>query len=172
MSLAVKRFVSLSYYHHLFLVGGQIVDLVGNFMSLSVHHSVRGFDESVLIDDSVSGKRTDQSDVRTFRSFYRTHSSVVGLVYITHFKSGSLSGKSSRSQRGKSSLVCQLRQRIVLVHELRKLRTSKELLDGRCHRSDVHQSLRRSHVDVLNGHSLFNYSFHAGKTDPELILKE
>jgi hypothetical protein len=39
-------------------------------------------------------------------------------MYIPHFESGSFSGKAARSQSGQSSLVSQLGQRVILVHEL------------------------------------------------------
>ena len=94
------------------------------------------------------------------------------MVYVTHFESGSFSGKTARSQCGKSSLVSQLRQRIVLVHELGQLRTSEKFLDCSRNRSNIHQRLRRCYLNVLNGHSFLNHTFHSGKTDTELILEQ
>ena len=63
-------------------------------------------------------------------------------------------------------------QRIVLIHELGQLGTSEELLDRCRYRTDIHQSLRRSHLDVLNSHPLLDDSLHPGQTDSELILKQ
>ena len=121
VSVFGQRFVRLRDDHHFFFVCRQIVNLVGDSVCFFIYHSVWRFDEAVLVDDAISGQRADQTDVRTFRRLDRTHSAVVGMVHVTHLEAGSFSRKSARSECRKSSLVRQLGQRIVLVHELRKL---------------------------------------------------
>ena len=94
------------------------------------------------------------------------------MVYVSYFEACPLSGKSARSQSRKSSLMSQLCQRIVLVHELGKLGTSEEFFYGCRYRPDVHQRLRRSYIYILNSHSFFDYSLHSGKSYSELILQQ
>ena len=64
------------------------------------------------------------------------------------------------------------RKWIGLIHELGQLAAAEEFFYSRCHRSDVHQSLRRRDLNILNGHSLFYDTFHTGKADTELILQQ
>ena len=66
----------------------------------------------------------------------------------------------------------QLGQRIRLVHELRQLGRTEELLDGSRHGTDVHQSLGRRRFDVLDGHSFLDDSLHSGEADAELVLQQ
>ena len=80
--------------------------------------AVRSLNESVLVDSGIACQGVDQTDVRTFRRLDRTHSSIVGIVYVTHLESGTVSGQTSRSQGRQTSLVRQLTQRVVLIHEL------------------------------------------------------
>ena len=57
-----------------------------------IHHhagfdpAIRTLDKSVFVDPSETRERADQSDVRTFRSFDRTDSSVVRGVHVTDFE--------------------------------------------------------------------------------------
>ena len=66
----------------------------------------------------------------------------------------------------------QLCQRVRLVHKLRQLGTSEELLNSCRYRPDVHQRLRRYLRDVLCVHSFFDGSLHSGQTDSDLILEQ
>lgn len=59
-----------------------------------------------------------------------------------------------------------------LVHKLRQLRRSEELLDCAGNRSDVNQTLRSGFVDFLNSHSFADNSFKSGNTYTELVLKQ
>ena len=61
----------------------------------------------------------------------------MGVVYVADLKSGTLSGQTAGAQCRKTSLVGQLRQRVVLVHELGQLGASEELLHRSRHRLDV-----------------------------------
>ena len=66
----------------------------------------------------------------------------------------------------------QTRERIDLVHELRQLRSSEELLD-RCHNgANVDQGLRRDRLDVLGRHALTDDALHTAETDPNLVLDQ
>ena len=96
----------------------------------------------------------------------------MGMMYIPHLKTRSLSGKTARTESRQSSLVSQFAQRIVLVHELRELRAAEKFFDSRRDWPDIHQSLRSCRFHILNRHSLLDDSFHPGKADTELILQE
>ena len=48
--------------------------------------SVRSLDKAVIIDASVACQRVDQTDVRTFRSLDRAHTSIVRIVNVTDFE--------------------------------------------------------------------------------------
>ena len=66
----------------------------------------------------------------------------------------------------------QTRKRVHLVHELRQLGGSEELLDRGNHGTDVDERLRRDGLDVLGGHALAHDTFHAAKTDANLVLNQ
>ena len=59
-----------------------------------------------------------------------------------------------------------------LVHELRELGTSEELLDGSHDRADVHERLRGDLVRLLHAHALAHDALHTGEADAELVLNE
>ena len=91
MSLSVERLVSLSNDHEVFVSCSEVLHLCGNDTLLLIDLAVRSLDESVLVDDPVSSKRSDKSDVRTFRSLDRAHSAVMRVMYVSDFHAGSFS---------------------------------------------------------------------------------
>src|SRR5690606_22650287 len=105
----------------LFLVGGEIVDLFGGAAVL--HETIRRFDEAEFVDARVSGERVDETDVRTFRGFDRADAAVVRRVNVAHFEASTLAVETTRPERGETTLVRDLGERVDLVHELRQLRT-------------------------------------------------
>ena len=66
----------------------------------------------------------------------------------------------------------QFRQRVGLIHELRKLAAAEELLDGRRNRADVDQILRAHLVQILNGHALLDHALQAGQAHADLVLQQ
>ncbi len=82
------------------------------------HNAVRLFQESVFIDARIDCERNDKTDVRTFRSFNRAHASVMSPVNIAHFETGTVAGKSTRSQCVETSFVSKFGQRVALIHKL------------------------------------------------------
>jgi len=68
--------------------------------------------------------------------------------------------------------VRQARERVVLVHELRQLRRSEELLERSDHRADVDQGLRRDGLDVLGRHTLTYDALHTRETGAKLVLDQ
>ena len=136
----VQRGVGLGNDVLAFLDGGQVIDLVGH---LAVHHApVRGLEEAVLVELREQRQRVDQADVRAFRGLDRAHTAVVRGVHVTHLEAGTLAGQAAWAQGGNAPLVRDLRQRVGLVHELRQLRGTEELLEGRRNRLGVDQVMR------------------------------
>ena len=104
--------------------------------------AVRGLDEAELVDPGVGGERTDEADVRAFRGLDRAHPAVVAEVHVADLEAGTLTGQAARAERRQATTVGEARQRVDLVHELRQLGGSEELLDRRDDRTDVDQRLR------------------------------
>ena len=166
----VERSVGLCDQDLGLVVGGQVLDLIGN--DALGDKAVRGLDETERVDASVGSQRTDQTNVRAFRSFDGAHTSVVGRVHVTDFHAGTVTGQTTRAKRGQAALVGQTRERVVLVHELGQLGSSEELLDG-CHNgTDVDQGLRRDGLDVLGRHAFADNALHAGQAGADLVLDE
>ena len=82
---------------------------------------VRALEKTVGVGPRVSRQRVDQTDVRTFRRLDRAYTTVVGRVYVTNLKACTLTGQTTWAQRRDTTLVRDLGQRVVLVHELRQL---------------------------------------------------
>ena len=121
MSILIQRLIRLRHMISVLFVCSHIYNFIRNHRIIRItliHLAVRCLYESVFVNSRIGSKGVDQTNVRTFRRLDRTHSSVVGIVYVTHLKSGTVSGKTTRSQGGKTSLMGQLRQWIVLIHKL------------------------------------------------------
>ena len=120
------------------------------------------------------GQIGDQADVRTFRRLDGAHAAVVAVVHVADLEACAVTGQAAGAQSRQTALVRQLRQRVGLIHELGQRRGAEELLDGRHHRTDVDERLRRDHFHVLRlqGHALADDALHAGKADAELVLQQ
>ena len=159
MSFFIQRFVRLCYMIIIFLISCHINNFVCNTRILRicfVDLTIWSFHKSVFINSCIRCQRVDQTDVRSLRSLYRTHSSVMGIVYISNLESGTVSGQTTRSQCGQTSLMSQLTQRVVLIHELRQLRRTEEFFYSSGYRFDVDQRLWRNTLRILCCHSFTN----------------
>src|SRR5690606_778899 len=148
--------------------GGEEYDFVGNHGVL--YATVGAFQEAVLVGACIGRQGVDQADVRTFRGLDRADTAVVGRVYVTHFEAGTLAGQTARPKRGNATLVGDLRQRVVLVHELGQLAGAEELLHCRRNRLGVDQVLRHQAFAFGHGQTLFHRTLDADQTDTELVL--
>src|SRR5690606_8252839 len=131
-----------------------------------------GLDEAERVDAGEGGERADQTDVRAFRSLDRAHAAVVRGVNVTNLDAGTLTRQTTRAERRQTTLVGQTRKRVVLVHELRQLAGSEELLDRGDDGAHVDQGLRRDRLDVLRGHALAHDTLHTRQTRADLVLDE
>ena len=91
VSVFVQRFVSLCNNISVLNIGCHVNNFICNNACLFINLSVRCFDKAVNVNSCVSCNVGNQTDVRAFRSFDRTHSAVVRIVYVTNFKSGTVS---------------------------------------------------------------------------------
>src|SRR5581483_7817943 len=98
------------------------VDDAHEFNHLAVDNSsIRRLDESKWVDTRIARQRRNQSNVRTFRRLDWTNATVVRRVNVADFEARAFAAQTARSQRRETTLVRDLRQRIRLIHELRKL---------------------------------------------------
>ena len=93
-------------------------------------------------------------------------------VNVSHLDAGALTGQTTRAKGRQATLVGETRERVVLVHELRQLGGTEELLDRGDDGAHVDQGLRGDRFDVLRGHALANDALHAGETGAHLVLDE
>jgi len=134
---------------------------------------VRRLDKPVVVDAGVTAQRRDQTDVRTFRRLNRADAAVVRRVYVADFESSAFARQTARPQGRETPLVRDLRQRVGLIHELRELRGSKELADGRHHRLRVDQIVRHGGRHFLvHAHLFLDGALHADQADAELVLHQ
>ena len=166
--LVVHRGRSLSDHVISFFDGGQEYDLVGD--QGVFHHTVRAFEEAVLIGARIGSQGVDQTDVRTFRRFDRANTTVVRRVYVTDFKASTLTGQTARAQCRNTALVGDLGERVVLVHELRKLAGTEELFHRSSHWLGVDQVLRHQAFAFSHRQTLFDRTLNTYQANAELVL--
>ncbi len=148
----------------------EVVELLGHTSVDDL--AIRRLDEPVVVDAREARQRPDQSDVRTFRRLDRAHASVVGRVDVANFDAGALTRQTTGSESGQTAKVREAVERVRLLHELRELRSSEELLDRCSERTDVDQRLRRYRFGVLCRHALFDDALHTGQADADLVGDE
>ncbi len=135
--------------------------------------SIWRFDKSEFVDPCKARQRRDEADVRAFRRLDRANASIVCRVHVANLESGTFSREAARPESRQASFVRDLRKRIRLVHELRKLRRPEKLADRSRHRLCIDKIARHrgKHV-LLNGHLFLDRPLHAFEADAELILKQ
>src|SRR5581483_8823344 len=148
----------------------EVDDLVRDAAVL--HAPVRRLDEAELVHARIRGQRRDQPDVRAFRRLDGADAAVVRRVDVAHLEAGPLAREPARAERREAALVRDLRERVRLVHELRELRGSEELLDDRRHRLVVDELLRHQRLDVLEAHALLDGALHPDEADAVLVLDQ
>ncbi len=175
MSFFIQRLIRLCYMVIIFFIRSH----VNYFICYSrvlwiclINTTIRSFHKTIFINSRIRCKRVDQTDVWSLRSLDRTHSSVMRIMYVSNFKSGTITGQTSRTQCRKTSLMSKLTQRVVLIHKLRQLGRTKEFFHCCCNRFDIDQRLRRNSLRILSCHSFSYNSFQSGHTDTILILQQ
>jgi len=175
MSLCIQCFVCLCHMVIILFVRSHVDYFIGNAGVLRiglVDLAIRSLYETIFINSCIACKRVDQTDVRTFGCLDRAHSSIMGVMYISNLESGTVSGQTAGAQCRQTSLVGQLTQRVILIHELRQLGRSEELLHCSGYRLDIDQRLGRNILSVMCCHTLTYHSLHSGQTDTILVLQQ
>ena len=83
-----------------------------------------------------------------------------------------LAREASGAERREPPAVRQAGKRVRLVHELRELRRTEELLESCLNRPDVDDRLGGDRVDVLGRHALAHDALHAVQANPECLLDQ
>ena len=168
--VVIDRRVRLGDDLLLLLVGVDADHLAGELAVL--HHPVGGGDEAVLGDLRVGGQRADETDVRTLGGLDRAHAAIVGRVDVADLDRRPLAGEPAGAERGQPPAMGEPAQRVRLVHELRQLGASEELLERRHDRTDVDDRLWGDGVGILGGEALADDALHPVEADAERLLDE
>ena len=170
--VAVGVHAGVGLGHHLVAFAGsvQMHDLVSH--AAIAHHAVRGLDETEVVDLGEGGQRHDQTDVGTFGRFDGADAAIVGGVHVAHFEAGALTGQTAGAQGRQTALVGHFGQGVGLVHELRQLGSTEELLEHRGHRLGIDQVVGHERGDFLDAHALLDGALHAHQTDAVLVLHQ
>ena len=174
-AIFIERLIGLGHDVIILHIGRHINHFIQHHARLFINTAERRFNEAIFIDPRKSGKVGDQADVRAFRRFNWAHAAIVAIVYVTHLKSGTVSGKAAGAKGGKAALMRQLRQRIRLIHKLRQRRGAEKLLDGSQHGANINQRLGRNRCAILrlkSRHAFAHHALHAGKANAELVLQQ
>src|SRR5947208_6978953 len=90
---------------------------------------------------------------------------------VAHLETGPVARETAGPQRGETTLVGQLGQRVDLVHELRELAATKEIAHHGRERLRIDQFLRRHgfHTLIEERHALLDQTLRARQTDAALV---
>src|SRR5208282_3614905 len=108
-------------------VSREIIEALSDTAILDL--AIRRFQKTEIVDAGERRQRRDQTDVRAFRRFDRTNTTVVRGMDVANLKPGAIAREAARPQGGQTPLVRQFSQRVDLVHELGKLAAAKEIPD-------------------------------------------
>ncbi len=147
----------------------QVMNFVG-YNTVS-HFTIRGLKETVFVGLCVHGQGVDQTDVWTFRRFDWTYATVVSRVYVSNFKACALTGQTAWAECRDTTLVRDLRQRVVLVHKLRQLAGTKELFHCCGDRLGVDHILRHQGIQIAQRQTLFHRTLYTYQANAELVFR-
>ena len=149
---------------------GHVLHVIGN--NTVRYFTVGCFDKAVFVDAGECCQRVDQTNVRTFGRFNRTHTTVVGRVNVTHLKAGTFACQTTWPKRGQTTLVRHLGQRVGLVHELRQLAGAEEFTYRSSRWLRVDQVLWHDSVDLDRGHTFLDRALHTKQADAVLVFHQ
>ena len=93
------------------------------------------------------------------------------IVYVAHFKTGTLAGETARTEGGETALVRHFGKGVGLVHELRQCVRTEEAVDNARDGLGVNQVGRGKYFVVANVHALADGAAHTGQTYGKLITQ-
>ena len=168
-SLVVNLRIGLSHREVFLGIGGKVIELIRDAPFL--HLAIGAFEKAEIIHTGKGCEARDEADVRAFGSFHRANAAVMARVHIAHPKARALAREAARAQRGQAPLVCRLRQRVDLVHELAELTAAKKVANHRGERLRVHQFCRRHRAAfaIEKRHAFLHQPLCAGKPHAALV---
>ena len=96
----------------------------------------------------------------------------MGEMHVPHVEARAFPGEASGAEGRQAPLVCELGQRVCLVHELGELRPAEELADGCHHGAYVDQTLGSGRFRVHQRHLFLDHALHAQQADADLVLDQ
>ena len=148
----------------------QVIDLVGYF---AINHTaVWGFQETIFIGTRIHRQRVDQTNVWTLWCFNRTHTTIMGWVYVTHFKACTFTCQTAGAQSRYTAFVRHFWQWVGLVHELRQLARAKELFNRSRNRFRIDQIMWHQVVWFSLVQTLFNGTLNTSQARTELVFSQ
>ena len=96
----------------------------------------------------------------------------MAVVHVAHVERGALAVEPAGAESGQFALMRKFRDRVGLVHELRKLRGTEKFADDRGDGAHVDEPRRRDLVGILRGHALFDEALEARDPHAQLILQK
>src|SRR5690625_4367150 len=153
----------------IFLLGREKLNLICDLSIL--YDSIRRFNKAKIIYFGMYTERSDQTDIRSFRSFNRAESSIGRIVHVSNVESCPLPCLTTRTQSRHPALVRALGSRVRLVHKLRQLVRAKETVDDAGNGSRIYQILRSQLFSISGVHSLADGSCHPGQANCKLLAK-
>ena len=171
-TVVVERSVALCNNLAFLSLGSQINNIVVLEVDNAVCHlTVRSLDKAKLINLCINAKRRNQADVRTFRGFNRTKTSVVSVVNVAHLETGTVTRQTARTKGTQTALVSDFGKRVGLVHELRQRISTKEGVDNRRNSLCINQVGRCEHFVVTHIHAFTNGASHTCQAHAKLIVE-
>ncbi len=118
-TIIIKRGVTLTNnFAFLFLCCHILYSLIRQIYDTILYFSIRSLNKAQIIYFSKDAKGRYKSDIRTFRRFNGTKTTIMSVMYVTHLESCTLTRQSTGSKCRKTTFVCYLCQWIRLIHEL------------------------------------------------------
>ena len=169
-SLGINTGVGLSDHILTLFNSRQIIDFRGD---VTINHlTIRCFNEAVIVDAGIQRQRVDQTNVRAFRCFDRTHTTIMRRVNVTHFETSAFTRQTARAKSRYTALVGDFRQRVGLVHELRQLAGTEELLDRGRDWLGIDQVMRHQIVGLGLIQTFLNSTLDTGQAGTELVFRQ
>ena len=134
------------------------------------HRPVGRLNKPQPVNARVGRQAAQQPDVRPFRRLNGADAPVVRGMDVPHIKAGPFPGQPAPAQGGKTPLVRQLRQRVRLVHKLRKLVAPEKLANGPRYGPHIHQFRRHRILRLFQPpHPVLEHPVHPQHADPHLV---
>ncbi len=96
----------------------------------------------------------------------------MGIVNVADFERCAVAVQTAGTERRETALMRKLREGVDLIHELRQLGGTEELLDRGDHGTGVDKVGGHYDLHILQAHALAYDALEAGQTDADLVLQK